>query len=185
VWNFGTACKLGNACIDFPAGTNYISVPDASNLDIVNNLTISMWIKMVTLSPSGGSTHPIAKWSGTSDANYVLYYCGSACGSGSTYDWYGNAGGVWSWIVGGTSSIISADGQWHQISLTYSSGGVFYWDGVSVATKTSQGNLATSAAALKIGMDGGSGDEWVLDDVRVYNRSLSAAEIRALYNAGK
>lgn len=63
----------------------------------------------------------------------------------------------------------------------------FYVNGVSVATATAALITTISAHALTIGMSN-SGTaipfNGSIDDVRIYNRVLSASEVSQLYNAG-
>ena len=85
------------------------------------------------------------------------------------------------------------DGNWHHIAFTISrtGNGIFYLDGVPKGnTSTSTvGNLDNNlplfiAASRDVGgappnlYFGG-----LIDDVRIYNRALSATEITALYNS--
>ena len=62
----------------------------------------------------------------------------------------------------------------------------FYLDGAAVSGATGTiGNPLSSAAALAIGRRSGTTDyPWngQLDDVRLYNRALSASEISAVYH---
>jgi hypothetical protein len=47
-------------------------------------------------------------------------------------------------------------------------------------------NVATSTVDIgRFGNVGGTNFKGYIDDVRIYNRALSAAEIQALYNAEK
>jgi hypothetical protein len=47
------------------------------------------------------------------------------------------------------------------------------------------GSLATNNNSLYLGNDGVATADYSMDDVRIYNRALSAAEIQAIYNATK
>ncbi len=76
---------------------------------------------------------------------------------------------------------------WYQAVAVYSSStqtGYLYLNGSLVASGS--GRVVTPTGNSYIGMMGGY-PSWVgyLDDVRVYNRALSAAEIQELYNAEK
>ena len=179
-----SGCKLGT-CLDFPTGSNSISIAATSSLNIRNNLTITSWIKGNTLIPSGGSFHPISKWAGTSDANYVLYYCGNACGSNDIFMWYANANGTWQNISSVTPAVVTT--TWNQIAVVYTiGGGRMYWNGVAQGPLIANGLLATSTSGMNIGNDGGAaGTDFDMNSVRIYNRALSASEIQAMYNGGK
>jgi hypothetical protein len=176
-------CKLG-ACLEFPSGGNYVSVVATSSLNISNNLTITLWIKGNALVPSGGSFHPITKWTGVSDANYVLYYCGSACGSNDVFKWYANANGTWQNVSNNTPAVATT--TWNQVAFVYTSGGgQIYWNGMAQGSLVANGLLATSTNGLNIGSDASTGDDFDMNAVRIYSRALTAAQIAALYNGGK
>ena len=69
---------------------------------------------------------------------------------------------------------------WTHVAMTYDGANLrFYQNGTLVTTKATTGAMAVTAGALKIGGDSIWG-EWFqgsLDEVRVYNRALTAAEI--------
>jgi prepilin-type N-terminal cleavage/methylation domain-containing protein len=180
-----SGCKL-SVCLDFPTGANNISIPSTSSLNITKNLTITMWIKGNTLIPGGTSFHPISKWTGTTDANYVLYYCGTACGPSNAFMWYANAGGNWLNISNNSPSV--STGGWIYVAVVYtsSSGGEMYWNGIAQGSPYGSGLLATTSANLYLGNDNGAAStDFNMNAVRIYNRALSAAEIQAMYNGGK
>jgi hypothetical protein len=78
---------------------------------------------------------------------------------------------------------------WHHIVFTFNLGSVRgYVDGAPVAFLSntfSAGILPQWAAGLSIGTDSSKSNYLIgsLDDVRVYNRALSAADVAALYAA--
>lgn len=90
-----------------------------------------------------------------------------------------------------TSTIVSAG--WHTVSLTLDGAAVpsLYLDGVFVARLPGSSPL-TAANAFSIGRNTGDEGSPVtarrfngsIDDVRLYSRALSTAELRALYIAG-
>jgi len=60
-----------------------------------------------------------------------------------------------------------------------------YVNGVFNSSLNASG-FATSNRELDISVDDGIQNfSGLIDDVRIYNRSLSASEIRAIYNGGK
>jgi fibro-slime domain-containing protein len=71
--------------------------------------------------------------------------------------------------------------KWYLLSVTWDGQNVkFYIDGVLKDTRTWQGTLPNSSAKLLIGSDPAGATEYfrgVMDDLRIYNRALSAAEI--------
>jgi len=87
------------------------------------------------------------------------------------------------------SSVSVTDGKWHFMSATYDGTTMrIYVDGVQTGSGTSfSGNLPTQSGNVRVGADyqttPGNFFTGSLDEVRVYNRALSAAEIQTLYNS--
>jgi prepilin-type N-terminal cleavage/methylation domain-containing protein len=78
-------------------------------------------------------------------------------------------------------------GSWHQVVASKSSGIInFYVDGQqrgSVDNMTIAMNTLLDSMGASCGISGAANA--IIDDVRIYNRALSASEISALYNATK
>jgi hypothetical protein len=74
------------------------------------------------------------------------------------------------------------DNQWHHIVVVNSAGAVtFYLNGTPDGTAT--GGMAFDVGSIGSGFGGYFAGK--IDDVRVYNRALSATEVADLYNMGK
>jgi len=77
--------------------------------------------------------------------------------------------------------------QWYHVTVTYDSNGLngnlkMYINGEFFKSNQVSGNITDPTSSLSIGSNG-SND--IIDEVRVYNRALSDAEIAAIYNATK
>ena len=74
--------------------------------------------------------------------------------------------------------------NWHFVCGTYASGGdlVVYVDGAEKGRTTPSGAYADISAPFQIGV-GASGEAWngKIDEVRIYNRALSASEVSSLF----
>ncbi len=169
-----TTGQLGGALSS--GGNAYVNVPDSNSLDLPDTLTVSLWLKPTALYV-GYAINPIQKWTNTADANYVLYYFGTTGGGliGKTI-FYANRGGAWGAI--GSTGYTPALGSWVQIVLSYNSisGGQMYVNGVPFGSGGGTGTLLTNNVPLQLGKVVG-----LIDDVRIYNRALSASEIAELY----
>lgn len=82
-----------------------------------------------------------------------------------------------------------ADGNWHHVAFVSNGlNGTFYKDGASDGTATALKNATYNASISgSIGWerrDAGSGFNGSLDEVSLWTRSLSGAEITQLYNGG-
>ncbi|HVV39015.1 MAG TPA: LamG domain-containing protein, partial [Candidatus Paceibacterota bacterium] len=169
--------KLGQA-LTFNGNTSYVNVSDASSLDGGTG-TVSFWYKIPTA--SGGNGYFLA---GKADSSSSL--------NGYTVFSYNGLVGVQiknnSTTLGLSDATIRVGGLWHHVVLTYVSGGSssLYVDGAVVESGTAPAFTMTNQP-LRLGK---SVDTYwqalagSLDDVRVYNRVLSATEVRQLYQLG-
>jgi len=89
------------------------------------------------------------------------------------------------------SPSVVPDGQWNFVALTYDGTKVvFYINGAVDSSHSRSGTVRTNTNSLTIGRHGGDanqsgGDSFfkgAMDDVRIYNRALTAAEVKQLYN---
>jgi hypothetical protein len=95
--------------------------------------------------------------------------------------------------VRSTSATAAADGDWHNLVATYAGGSLaanvhLYIDGAAIPTTVNSDALTdtiVSTADLKLAADGSSnyfgGD---MDEVSVYTKELSFAEVTWIYNSG-
>ncbi len=89
--------------------------------------------------------------------------------------------------IGSSASTVPA-GTWVFVAVTYDSNGnyVFYINGTAVGSGTNKQTFSygTDHEQLGKGYDGVEYFNGAMQDMRVYNRALSASEIKSLYNAG-
>jgi hypothetical protein len=87
--------------------------------------------------------------------------------------------------VRGTATV--ARNVWTHLATTYDGANQrFYVNGVLVGTTPGTGSIVVSNGAIRIGGNASSTGEFfqgLIDEVRVYNRALSAAEIVTDMNA--
>jgi hypothetical protein len=86
----------------------------------------------------------------------------------------------------GTSNVLS--GAWHHVIGTYDGSTIkIYVDGILQASKSWSSGLDGATATAYIGQDDYDSSRrftGLIDDVRIYNRALSADEIKRLYKIG-
>jgi hypothetical protein len=77
---------------------------------------------------------------------------------------------------------------WHHVVGTYDGASLrLYIDGIQVASRAQSGSIAYDTEPLVIGWyDSNFGEyfDGLIDEVEIFNRALSAAEIQSIYNAG-
>ena len=160
------------------SNASYVNVNDSPGLDFGpgQGFTIAAWINpSVALSGTNGV---LSKKHDDSSQGYVLYYDDSKSQmnfrlGGLDYNLWSTvpSPNTWTYLV----ASVNDNGASKTISLYYN--GVFDKSYVSSATNT------TSTAPLTIGY----ASAWnayfqgSIDDVRIYNRALSASEVRQLY----
>jgi hypothetical protein len=175
-------------------GTNSaIVVPAATNL-AGQSLTVEAWIQ---ISPDMTLARPIVEFANpTGLSSMVLWY---NVGPGITTSHGGLLGafrgaGTTAVEVGTAPGVIITN-QWNHVALTFEASNsvvTLYANGVSVGVKTSTVPIVwQSFENVNLGYRPVSSSElWggrrhlgPLDEVSIYNRALSAAEIQAIYNA--
>lgn len=163
--------------LDVSAGGK-ASTPYSSSLDVSDNLSISLWIKP-KVAPTNYATYLVHKSSTTADANYRLYYFGTPAGvDAGKIRFLANRGGVWGAISTSYTPLVNA---WVHVALSYNSatGGQMYIDGKPYGDRVGSGVLMTNTEGVRL-VDNFS-FPGILDDLRIYGRALTDAEIRDIF----
>lgn len=174
----GRSAQAGNAA-QFNGTSGMITVPDAASLDMVTTITISAWVRPTT---GGNWRSLLVKERGTSFLSYALYTNDPTLNRPAAFYFVGAADRS----VTGTATLPL--NTWTHVATTYGDGFMrLYINGVQVAQVARTGTMTASTNALRIGgntvFTGGEFFAGAVDDVRIYNRVLSAAEIQADMNA--
>ncbi len=160
------AGKIGQG-LNSISSTGYIALGTPSSLSISGSITISAWI------------YPRSKYDGifrkTDDItgfNFRLYdqTDRNLLFGRSGVNVFSNAGAI-------------TLNKWQFVTVT--NDGVntkFYVNGVDVGTTAQSGIVASPGVTANIGYAGDGTAYRALDDVRIYNRALSAQEVKLLYN---
>ena len=165
-----TSGKNGGA-LSFDGTNDLVTVPDAAALDLTTGMTLEAWVNPSLLSNSWRTVLLKERPGGMV---YALY----AAGAG------GRPGGYF--VSGDEFSALSPNvlplNAWTHLATTYD-GSVLrlYVNGTQVASEAHAGSMAPSTGALKIGGNN-VWPEWfrgLIDDVRVYDRALTAAQIQS------
>jgi glucose/arabinose dehydrogenase len=168
---WSSAGKHGSA-LSFDGTSSVVTVPAASSLDLTSGMTLEAWVNP---SAAGGSWRTVVFRERTDGMLYSLYANnGSDRPVGQVF--LANA----ERDAAGTTTV--ALNTWTHLAATYDGAAVrLYVNGSLVSTTPTTGSLAPSSRALKIGGNSIWGEYYrgLIDDVRVYNRALSGAEITA------
>jgi len=167
------AGKYGHA-LSFDGVNDWVTIADADALDLSTAMTLEAWVQ-----PSA-----IAGWrtvlmkEAASSAAYELY-ANEDTNRPSAYFVAGTT------FKGVTGTAVLPTSAWTHLAATYDGTNMrLYVNGVLARTVARTGTINNSAAPLRIG----GNNEWgeffagLIDEVRVYNRALSQAEIQADMN---
>ena len=180
--------KRGKA-INFDGGDDYVNAGSAGNFERTNSFTVSLWIKR---NPNPTVTEAVvAKEVGSGTfQGWGLLILGGAANDPYRIN-IANTSGTNNLLV---EYPRTNDSGWHHVVFTYNgtsvASGVFlYEDGISKTQTIIADTLSASiltATNFQIGARDGAASLFSgsIDEVRVYNRALSATEIQALYNSG-
>jgi len=195
LWQAETYCMMGK-CLLFDGSNDHIGVPSKPELKYTGkDMTISVWINPSDLEVTGGDI--ISKpWNGGGQYNYRLIYTGGnkiqMCVSGSTG----------SCAFGLLADKVFSKNKWYHIAVDLKgsiSSVKIYIDGSLAKSGThsitdwnptiGDTNISLSIATLYpygAGWAGNNGYSFngLIDDVRIYNQSLTSAQIEKIFVEG-
>ena len=167
-WGVG---KFG-AAATFDGANDWVTVPDSASIDLTNAMTLEAWVM---------PTEPGTNWRTVlfkEQANNLVYtlFAGSTNSFPSTSVFTGAE-----FELRGTKAL-QTTGRWTHLASSYDGATLrLYVDGAQVATLAAPGALVQSSGPLRIGGNAIWPNEWFagrIDNVRVYRRVLTAAEIK-------
>ncbi len=181
---YGTAnwvTGMRGKALVFDGTTTYAAVPDTPSLRITNAITLAAWIK-----PSVFATQDLIKKATNGGVNGYEMSLAAATGNpprrpfvrfnqvsnGDTYR-----------LSARVTSEYPTNGAWMHLAATYDGATVkLYINGVLDTSKAAAFTIASNNLPLSIGAESGGARKYTgqMDDARVYNYALSAAEIQAL-----
>ena len=164
------AGKYGGA-LEFD-GDDYLNCGNGDSLQIQDEITMSFWFQVDAFVNTwegflakGDNSYRASRGGGTGNATH-MGISGTSTGGGN------------GWFNG---TVIVTDGQWHHYAATYDgAAGKIYIDGVLDVTSPGTGQINISSYDLYIGENSQATGRFfhgLLDDVRIYSRAMTDAEI--------
>ena len=174
------AGKHGNA-VAFDGAGDYVEAPNRASLDIAGpGITIAFWARIE--STSSGTDYVIVgkPWSASSMPSPFYQYGVEYSNSGNkTVDFFfGDPGGG----LHGPYRMSVVPSVWTHVAFTFDGATVRgYVDGVERLAASTAASLTPRGNSLRLGVDGAYQQffDGALDDLRIYNRALTAAEVRS------
>ncbi|HEX4104287.1 MAG TPA: LamG-like jellyroll fold domain-containing protein [Candidatus Paceibacterota bacterium] len=170
------AGKVGAYAGYFDGSTDYVSMPNVAAFNLTTGVTMMAWVKLAAQSTdekviSKRPSYVLAIYSNNVPETEIFI-------GGTSYDTRS--------VSGGTAL---SNGTWYQITGTFDGTTLkTYVNGVLDRQLAVSGTMDVSSTAVDIGKTADSSGNYfngAVDDARIYNRALSAAEIQAIYNATK
>ena len=179
---------IGQA-LKFDGSSQYVNLGNPTALKITGTaMTVGAWIK-VNAWPSATHYPGVVSKTGNTSAPYGGYQLNLDNDSGHLASFCSgiNIGGTWQSTCTATTGY--ATGVWYHVFVTYDGSAVrVYVNGVKDNSANYSGSVGDVSTSMSLGRNEafptGAYFNGTLDDVRIYNRALSQAEITQLYKLG-
>jgi hypothetical protein len=192
--------KIGSA-LKFDGANSYVQIDDNSSLKPTSAVTVSAWVKLSSLTSAttcgaSANTDP-----------FIVFKQNSRTGNFEGYSLQKGSTGFGFNVTdsGGTAqdsasvTITPAVGQWYHLVGTFQRPNLaIYLNGVLRGKATHDFDLDYGTLPVFIGRSGGcktsqgiGTTDWdtyfpgTIDDVRIYNRAITAGEVQQLYHTGQ
>jgi uncharacterized membrane protein len=169
-WN--ASGRYGSA-LTFNGTSDWVTVPDNAVLDLTGPMTIEAWVYPTSV----GDWRSVLLKETSTGLSYGLYTSDS---DGLPSGWIRRTSDI-----GVTGNAAVAIDSWVHLAVTYDGSALnLYVNGSQVATRAITGAIATSSQPLRIGGNASYGEffDGTIDEVRIYNRALTASEIQTDMN---
>ncbi len=165
----GSIAGISNTALNFDGGDDFVDTN--YNTDFASGgFSISAWAK----TSSNGISRILSKYSAGGNQKWLLF----------------NAGQIEFGITGSTGGITTAgtynDDQWHLFTATTDATNMYlYIDGILDSVSTHDNTFTSNAINWHIGQrnDGAEYFNGQIDDVRIYDTTLSAEDVYSLYRS--
>src|SRR3990167_453699 len=185
-WNPG---RLGKA-LNFDGSNDYVDAGSGGSLDLggLTAMSASVWFKPGTsLGTTNNNKMVLSREDGTANCQYRLGY--RPVSTSNRWRFIVRTGGTGctgtSQIVNGVTEIDNTSKWYHVVGIYDGTNIKLYVNGALDATAAGSGSINTDATTpFLIGKYTTNTIFGLIDEVRIYNRALSAGEVAALYNSG-
>ncbi|MGA4989227.1 LamG-like jellyroll fold domain-containing protein [Nonomuraea bangladeshensis] len=161
--------------LSFNGVTSWVTVPHAASLRLASTLTLSAWVRPSAL---GSLWRTVLMKERAGGGAYGLYASTETSGPGGWLQTTEETAGI------GSRTALPLN-QWSHVALTYDGAtAVVYVNGTELGQVPVVGEVVDDAGVLRIGGNSSWGEFYsgLIDEVRVYNRVQSAAEIQTDMN---
>lgn len=164
---FQTTGCVSEGCASFDGNGDYIQISHSSKFNTGSDLTISAWVYW---RGTGGEQNVLTK-----ESSYEFRIAGGEVNYATT---------PWEWR--GDNAMINPN-IWAHIVITHDGNGLqrIYINGVGKYSTSAGGDIVSNTNPITIGrrLSGTSYFNGLIDDVRVWNRSLNIEEVKSLFDS--
>jgi hypothetical protein len=176
---------VGSGALSFDGVNASASVADSSSLEITGDLTIALWIKHNALPAT--NSWMMYLWKGTNNQeSYGFGAYSDSSGCRLSFEFLDTTGTL-QYFSQGTGLPLVGTGSWVHVAVVLDHTHqqlLFFNHGQQVSVSAMPQSMASMASPLVIGQQSMSGYTFpmngLIDDLRIYNRALSASEVSAL-----
>jgi hypothetical protein len=177
-----TGGKVGGGALSLNGSTSYVNLISLTSLGFSTNFTYMAWIKLT--SNPGGAANIVGLANGGGGGNSWEILAVTPSPSQINYRFNNSSGSLNA--LGGTTL---NNNQWYHLAVSVNGTSItIYLNGISDGSGVGYASFLQTPTAGSFGTFPGQAVQnfpGLIDDVRIYNRALSASEIQALYNAEK
>ncbi|MDF5758238.1 LamG-like jellyroll fold domain-containing protein [Spongiactinospora sp. TRM90649] len=170
-----TASGRYGQALSFNGSSSWVRVADAAGLRLTSGMTVEAWVRPVAV---GSSYDTVVLKEHPSGLSYALFSSTDGSRPSSVVS-----------VSGETETFGSSGlgaGVWSHLAATYDGSALrLFVNGVQVGSRPVTGDIRVSSGRVFIGGNEFWGDhfEGLIDEVRIYDRALSAAQIQADMNS--
>ena len=170
--------KLGQA-LSFDGTDDYISFSTGVLSGSVTNGTVSAWGKYSSLESNPNQNSVVGFNSEACGAGGDQAVLGRLPNNGFTGNGFGRYNSGWKFANTGVEPDLNS---WYFIVGTWGSGGVKFYENGALKGTNADTSAMLGGGCIMVSSERNTGYvNGLIDDVRIYNRALSAAEVRQVY----
>lgn len=176
----GYGVGIDRKCFLLGSGNQYLEVPDAPNLNPADGLTVEAWV--YPTAPPASGRYVLAKDDGYGNRQYLLNLVPSGTNTVARAHVGAQSGFA---VLTGTTSVPT--NAWTHVCMTYDGAAVrLYVNGRLDSSLSASGPVRRTTQPIRIGSDGAGtyAFQGSIDEVSLYGRALSAAEVQAAFEIG-